>query len=70
VLITAGAPASAAAFRRRALARFEPPLFENVKIHQDSIVRYLYTACRRRTPHKFGGNNASKPQFSMPVFAL
>jgi hypothetical protein len=39
----AGAPASAAACRRRVLARFELPPFENMKIHQDSIVRYLYT---------------------------
>jgi hypothetical protein len=66
----AGAPASAAACRRRVLARFELPPFENMKIHQDSIVRYLYTACRCRTPHNIGGNNASKPQFSMSVSAL
>jgi hypothetical protein len=54
----------------RVLARFEPRPFENVTIHQDSIACYLYTAYRRCTPHNIGGNNASKPQFSMPVFAL
>jgi hypothetical protein len=65
---------SAAAFRHDrqwcALARFARPPFENVKIHQDSIRRYLYNACRCRTLHNIGGNNASKPQFSMPVFGL
>jgi hypothetical protein len=60
----------AAACRLRGLARFDLPPLENVKIHQDSIVRYLYTACRCRTLHNIGGNNASKPQFSMPIFAL
>jgi hypothetical protein len=69
-LLSAYKRSGIATCRLRALARFDLPPFENVKIHQDSIVRYLYTACRRRTPHNIGGNNASKPQFSMPVFAL
>jgi hypothetical protein len=69
-LLSAYYRSSASQRRRRALACFDLLPFENVKIHQDSIVRYLYTACRRRTPHNIGGNNASKPQFSMSVFAL